>query len=265
MKKACYVGLFLLLAVKAVPSSDEWYEIMHYSDEETARVRELYKNSGTLKDYLSSGFIMDNYVWDDEIPLYKEKFNISDDTLRTALMAIYESVKHVAKDPHFSEEPEDVTDDKMRLRCSLIWLGYCADKPTKEFLMKFATDKTKAEVFRSQAIRAYLRNATAKEFDWVTSLLADKDQATSYIYQIAIREYDSAVNDAKKRKAITAVLSAALAKEENKYIFTYTDKDFAERDKDYSNSPSRRAALQRMDLPLPPEPKEEKKPWWKFR
>ena len=267
MKRICCVGLCLLLAGKALPSSDEWYRIIYeYTDEQIARERERCKNSEVLKGDLASAFIMDNYLWDDEIPLYKEKFGITDDTLRTALMGIYEEVQHVGKEPFLEDEPEKITDDKRRLWCSLIWLGYCADKSTKEFLMKVATDKTKDKVFRSQAIRAYLRNATAKEFDWVTSLLADKSQDTSYIYGMSIREYDRADGDTKRRKAIASVVSAALAKEEDKYIFNYLDKDFAERDKDYANSPQRRAALQRLDLPLPPEPpKEEKKPWWKIR
>ena len=221
MKTMCCIGLCLLLAGNAFPISDVWYDIIYkYSDEQIARERECSKNSEVLKDDLASAFTMDNYIDDDEIPLYKEKFDILDDTLRTALMGIYEDVQHVGKDPFSSDDSEEVREDKRRLRCSLIWLGYCADKSTKEFLMKVATDKTKNRVFRSQAIRAYLRNATAKEFDWVTALLADKSQNTSYIYGMAIEEYDSAREDAKKRKAIASVISAALEKEENKHIFT---------------------------------------------
>ena len=268
------IGLCLLLAGNVIPSSDDeilisdvWYDIIYkHSDEQIARERERCKNSEVLKDDLASAFTMDVYIWDEEIPLYKEKFGIADDTLRTALMGIYEKVQHVGKDPFSSDDPEEVTDDKRRLHYALEWLGYCADKSTKEFLKKVATDKTIDRVFRNQAIRAYLRNATAKEFDWVTSLLADKSQNTSSIYSMSIEEYARADSDTKRRKAIASVLSAALAKEEDKYIFNYLDKDFAKLDKDYANSPQRRAALQRLDLPLPPDPpKEEKKPWWKIR
>ena len=265
MKRACCIGLCLLLAGSAVPSSDEWYDIMHYPDEETARFRELYKNCETLKGDLMGGFTMDDFIWEDEIPLFKEKFDVSDDTLRTALMGIYKEFQHMGKDPYFPDEPEEVTNDKRRLRRSIEWLGYCADKSTKEFLMKVATDKAKDNVFRSTAVRAYLHCANAKEIEMLAPLLADKSQKVSSLYHFAMLEYDEAGGDAKKRKAIIATVSAALVKEDDKRVFTYADRELAERDKDYSNSPSRRAALQRMDLPLPPEPKEEKKPWWKFR
>ena len=265
MKRICCIGLCFVLAGNVIPNSDVWDDMKGYSEEETARYRELYKNSETLKGDLMSNFTMDVFIWDEEVPLFKEKFGISDNILRAVLMDIYESVKHVGKDPFRSEDSDEIRFDKRRLHSTLEWLGYCADKTTKDFLMKFATDTTKDNVFCSQAIMAYLRNANAKECDWITTLLADRSQNTSSIYQSAMDAYDEAVNDAKKRKAIVAVVSAALVKEEKKHIFTHADRDLAERDKDYSNSPSRRAALQRMDLPLPPEPKEEKKPWWKFR
>ena len=45
-------------------------------------------------------------------------------------------------------------------------------------------------------------------------------------------------------------MSAALVKEENKRSFSIADKLLAERSKEYADSPTRKAALERMNIPI---------------
>ncbi|MCL1920919.1 MAG: hypothetical protein FWG50_07555 [Kiritimatiellaeota bacterium] len=70
-------------------------------------------------------------------------------------------------------------------------------------------------------------------------------------YSVALDVYDDSGGDPQKREAIVASLIVALAREENKDIFSYRDKQLAERSKDYATSAQRLDMLKRMSK-LPP-------------
>jgi len=71
----------------------------------------------------------------------------------------------------------------------------------------------------------------------------------SNLYVYAMNVYEEAEDNPDKREVIIAVMSAALAKEENEFAFSKADKRFAEQSKEYAESPQRKAALERMNIP----------------
>ena len=257
--KQYIIGLCLLLANGVF--SQNALMIRKPTAEEIAASRESYKNPESVKKTLMRRFAADHPIASGFLPEFKERYDIADGVLRAALMDICQSVRHVGKDPFHHGEPLELTEDKRRLHDALECLRYCADKPVKEFLMKVATDGAMDNTYRSVAIRSYLRCADAEEVrSGFPPLLADKSQNIPYLYRIAMRAYDDLANDTQKREAFMSTAAAALLKEEDKTIFAEADGGMAGRNKEYAASPQRKAALQRFDLPLPPEPKEEKKP-----
>ena len=89
-------------------------------------------------------------------------------------------------------------------------------------------------------------------------LLADEVRATDKedgfaisvcVYGYAIRAYDEAEGDTQKREAIISSLSAALMREKNEKFFAEVDQDLVKRNKEYAESPQRKAKLERMKVP----------------
>ena len=247
MKTLCCIGVCLMLAGAAASQEQE-----AGLDERLAQAREAYKDPEKLKATLMRIFAIDDRVLDPrkEIPIFKQKYHVSDETMRTALMSIYESVRHLGDDPAHSDEPRETIYDKRRLFCSLEWLGFCADGATKELLMRWATDGTKANDYRVPAIDAYIRCADAQQVrDALIRFLIDMrvDPYGTYLQAFAV--YDE--SDVQKREAITASLVVALSREEDKGRFADMDKKLAKRSKEYAESSQRKAMVERMSK-LPP-------------
>jgi len=264
MKTLYGMGLCLLLAGNGVAQNYETYE--NYPDEAIAYIRERFKNSENLKASLMGNFTYDHFLWPEEVPLYMKTFGITEDTLRVALMGVIEESTEVTKwEPLRRDVQDELLSEKRRLMHSITWLRFCADKPTKEFLMEIAVDETKGEVYRNMAVGAYIKSADARQIkDALIRFLTEKRVVVYSTYLYAIAAYEEAGDDAAKRVAIVeALTAAALLKEEDRGYFAMADKDIAEQDKEYAKSPRRKAAFQLMNLPLPPEPKEQKKAWWK--
>jgi len=250
--KAYCVGLFLLLAGNAVSQDPPRFEL--YTDEIVTEIREYLKNPETLKKSLMDGFTSDHFpVWE-EIPLYKQKFGIVDDTLRPILIDICREAAQVTEWKHFRRDnhPDELLDEKRRLYKSIIWLGYCADEETKRFLIDVATDDMKSDDYRIAAIGSYIQCADAQQTrDALIRFLVDTRIRPYSTYLQAMRVYDESEDDAQKREAIVASLIVALAREENKVEFAERDKMLAARNKEYATSAQRLAMVQRMSK-LPP-------------
>ena len=261
--KQYIIGLCLLLANGVF--SQNALMIRKPTAEDVAAIRESYKNPENIKKTLMRWFSGDHAIWEEKIFAFKDKYDIADDTMRAVLMDICQSCLHAGETPVRRDPAKEAIENRRRLYWSLEYLGHYADKSVKEFLMKAAIDGALDNTYRSTAIRAYLRCAGAEEVRiGFPPLLGDKSQDPRYLYSLAMQSYDRAEVDAQKREALMSTASAALLKEEDKKIFAEADGRLSGRSKEYAASPQRKAALQRFDLPLPPEPEEEKKPFWKF-
>jgi len=251
--KAYCVGLFLLLAGNAVSQDPSRFD--HYTDEHVAWVREFYKDPENLKKSLMDGFTSDHFADGEEIPFYRQKFGITDDTLLCPILIdIYKSAEHVGKDiPKWSGVPWERIENQRRLYSSIVWLGYCADEPAKRLLLDIACDDTKYINYRLVAIMAYLQRADAQQArDTLVRVLIGDMQVKPYsAYLYAFEVYDESESDPLKREAIIASLMVALAREENKVEFAERDKMLAARNKEYATSTQRLAMVQRMSK-LPP-------------
>jgi len=241
----------LLLAGNA--ASLEWEVIESFSDEHIARLSEEFKTPANLREYLMFGFTSGHPLWSHEIPLFKRKFHISDDTLCAVLADIYKSVQHLGGGPFRRDDPEELTHDKGRLYYSIVWLGYCADEPAKRLLLDIASDDTKEWRNRLVAINAYIQRADAQQARdvLVRALIGDMQVKPYSTYLCAFEVYDGSESDPLKREAIIASLMVALAREGNKGLFADMDKRLAARSKEYATSTQRLAMLQRKSK-LPP-------------
>ena len=223
-----------------------------HKENDTAHYRERYKDPEKLKVDLMAGFASEIFVWKDEIPLFKQKFNIKDDVLRSVLMEIYESAKHVGNVPISYEDSEEMLFAPKKLYNSIAWLGCCADQPARELLMRIATDDTVVKNYRVPAIMAYIQCADAQQMrDALVCFLVNTGLNAHGVYQQAIDVYDESKDDKRKREAILTTLIVLLAREGNKVIFADMDKKLAVRSKEYATSAQRLAMLQRMNG-LPP-------------
>ena len=249
--RTCCIGLGLLATVTAVAL--EWMEIEGRPDEIVEQTRKHYKDPEILRETLEGCFSLPHFLsWSGDPLRFKRKFEIADDTLRAVLLDIYGSVRHLGGEPFSYDDPDELTYDKRRLRRSIEWLGYCADEKTKRLLWEVACDGTKAEAYQITAMRSYIHCANAREVrDALVRFLIDTRIKPSFAYLYAIAVYDESEGDPRKREAIVAALVVALAQEEHRGLFVSTDKELAERSKDYANSRQRLAILQRMNR-LPP-------------
>ena len=249
MKSLCCVGLCLLLAVSCI--AQEWDFYKNLPDDIVKGMAEHLKKPGVLKKNLMIFFADGHFLWDMEIPLYIKKFDVSEDTLRTVLMEIIkESAEATKWEPYRHDGQEKLSDEKSRLMESIIWLGFCADKPTQEFLMEIVVDETKGKNYRNLAVSAYFRAANAQQIkDAIPRFLTEKRDLLSSVHRHARAAYEEAGDDAAKRAAIVeALTAAALVREEDRGHFAVADKEFAEVDAEYAKSPRRQAALQLLGL-----------------
>ena len=266
-----YIGLCLLLASSAVSQDAPMLlrdriiqeglknadaadrEIWERREKERdARLREIYKDPETLKESLRANFGMDQFLWEWEIPIFKEKYGVADDALRTALMGIYREFEHLGGEPFLKGDPRELTEDKRRLNTSIEWLGYCADDSVKRLLLGIANDDTKAECYRIFAINASLQCADAQQVrDVILRFIVEVKINPYSAWVNAMGVYDQTKDDPQKREAILATLIVLLAKEENKDRFGERDKYLAKRSKEYATSSQRLAMVQRMSK-LPP-------------
>ena len=123
--------------------------------------------------------------------------------------------------------------------------------------MDIVTDATKPERYRTEAVCSYMQCVDAQEIrDGIARIFSDEVRATSpsdifyhNVYNAAFMAYDVAENNTQKREVIITSLTAALEKEEDKFTFAGADKFLAERSKEYADSPQRKAALERMNIP----------------
>ena len=185
---------------------------------------------------------------------FKRKFNVRDDVMQTALMSIVNEYSEKAEwgTGEWTSE-SSIAYAKARVTYAIEWLGACADSETKRFLLDIATDNAKNIAYRRAAIGSYLRRADAQEVRDVLGrfLVGDMRMENPYAtYRYAMIVYDETDENEQKRKAIIAMLSDALAKEENKGVFAYADKQLVERSREYAESPQRKAAQERFNTLL---------------
>jgi len=247
--KTCCAGWFLLLVCNVMAM--EWRTYEGLSDENVAYLRERFKTPENLKESLMGNFTSEHFLWPHETLLFKQKFGVADDILRAALLEIiHESVKVAEWKPCSIEDPEELTFAKRRLMESIKWLGVCADDSAKEFLMEIAVDDTKGEVYRDEAVDAYIRSADAQQVkDALIRFLVKERVLIDSTYFYATEAYDAAEDDPQKRAAIVSALTAAaLEKEEDRGYFAKADEHFAGQDKGYAQSPQRKKALDRMNM-----------------
>ena len=257
MRTLCCVGLCLLLLGNAL--AQEWSYLERLPDDVVKRMTESYKNPEWLKDSLARYFAGDHTLWSEEIPLFMKKFDVSEDLLRTALMEIiYEAAEVTKWVPLQRDLKDELSKEKSRLLESILWLGFCADEPAKEFLMDVALDETKGRSYRIWAVGAYIRAADAQQVkSALTRFLIERRADVYYTYLDARATYKESEGDTAKREAIVeALTAAALVREEGRGDFTAADKEFAEVDAEYAKSPRRQAALQLLGLQA------EKKSFW---
>jgi len=249
MRALCCIGLSLLLAGGAFSQR----RIEDMTDEEAAYLKDRLKDPGTLKGFLEDNFSGNHSIWPDEITLFKRKFGLADDTLRGILTDIcHETARKTEWRPFQDGDPEETLFNKRRLSRSIKWLGYCADEPTKDFLMEVATDGTKAWDYRAAATVAYIQCADANQVrDAIARFFIDVEEGRYAPDASTFQVYDDSEGDPQKREAIVASLIVALAREGDKNIFSCRDKQLAERSREYATSAQRLDMLKRMSK-LPP-------------
>ena len=262
MKSLCCIGLCFLLIGNGI--AQEWGYLTDLPDDVVKTMTEGYKNPKWLKESLMGYFAGDHILWPEEIPLFMKKFDVSEDTLRTALMGIILEAAEITKwAPLRHDMQDELLSEKRRLMNAIRWLRFCADESAKEFLMEIAIDETKGEVYRNMAVGAYIKSADARQVkDGLIRFLTEKRVVVHSTYLYASVAYKEAGDDAAKRAAIVeALTAAALVREEDRGHFAAADKEFAEVDAEYAKSPRRQAALQLLGLQ--PEKKSFLKSLWR--
>ena len=260
MSVVCMMGMCLAILSFATTSPDKDWEWIRINDKERFdRLWKEYNDPLQLKAFFESSVLFSRYN-EREMENFKRSFGIKEETLQTMLMEIIRetSAKIGWKWRFDQDEPRDIRIASKQLENAIAWLVVCADAGTKQFLMGIATDSTKPECYRSEAIYSYMRCADAQEIrDGIARIFSDEVRATSLsdifypnVYSGTFTVYDEAENDPQKREAIITSLTAALEKEEDKYTFAIADQLLAKRSKEYADSPKRKAALERMNIPI---------------
>ena len=257
MKTCCCIGLCLLW-IGNITALD-WPEYEEFSGEDIAHLRQTLQNPKETKEFLIDEFVAEHSLWPDEIPLFKQKFDVRDEIIRPVLLDILrESAQKTGWEmpPSRNDDPADVFDDKRRLLKSIVWLGTFADEPAKKILSDIAADDAKDRYYRDLAVQAYLYCADAQEVkDILMRYIEEKGRdwkniSWSPLYAFAEGAY-RATTDEAKREAILAVLYVVMAQEENKDTFSYRDKKLAHMSKEYATSSQRLTMLKRISK-LPP-------------
>jgi len=255
LREVCVIIMCLAMQdLSASPMDRDWGWAKTHDKERFARDQKRFNDPAKLKEQFEKSFLISLYN-EREMTSFTQAFGIKEEALRVLLMEIIReaSAKTGWQWRMTSGESEDNQIASMQLREAISWLSVCADERTKQFLMDIAIDKTKHDIYRRRAAFTYLRCADAQEIrDALTRFFSDDMWAVvdpiSGPYRAAMWEYDRAGDDTKKREAIVTIVSAALAKEENKNAFVFADKLLAGRSKDYAESPQRKAALQRLNI-----------------
>ena len=260
---ALHLAVFVAPMISGLPPP--YFE--EYSEAEVKNLREDFKDAEKLRKHLEI-FLVEGDLEIEQVVLFKRKFSVSDEAMQTALINIY---RESAKKPWWGKEfvrREDFRlddnlnymDDRMRFFGLLSWLGACAEAEGKKLLMDIITDTTIVTRYRTSAIESYLSRADAQEVrDMLVRFLvgdmkqwSDEQRLRGVIYFYACQIYDWPESGARKREAIVASLAVALAKEDDKEIFVYSDSDLARQNKGYAESSQRLAMLERMSQRPPP-------------
>jgi len=259
MSRVCMAVMCLAMQGLSTPQGRSWLEdCLTLSEQEAESLRVELKDAKKLRERtltLCSGSmrIADLAKTAEE---FKKKFDISDKVLQDALIdTIREWSPKNGWKWYELDKPQDSRLANFILIETIRWLGFCAEREGKKLLMAILIDNTKDDEYRRRAIDSYMRRSDAQErWDALTRFLADDVKPTIQpifdVYYAAMWEYDSAENDPQKREAIIAAVSAALLKEKGKETFTQGDKLLAERSKAYADSPQRKAALERLNIPI---------------
>jgi len=253
--------MVLCLAVGNLSSSPMsripvWETLEQTDKKEFDRRRDEYNDPVKLKEKFEKGFLLPPSTSDEEKEAFKRIFGVSDKIMLPILMDIIR--ESAAKTEWKRSEwgtSNDIDKARYQLQEAIRWLDICADTNTKRFLLEIATDTSKDSYFRRAAVDSYLSCANAHETrDAVASFLSDDMRQTFGIdvisvYYAVMRAYDRAGGDTQTRGAIVAAVSAAVVKEENKDAFSIADERLAERSRAYADSPQRKAARERLNIP----------------
>jgi hypothetical protein len=228
----------------------DWERFEQLDESQSRYYIEQFKDKSKLKKFLRGG----EFMWAKEMPLFKSKFKISDEFMRTVSMEIYsETMDKVKKAPQGNNGVASQEDQKLLL-ISVGWMGTVADNETKTFLLGLATDVLTGKGVKKQAISSYLFAADPEEAKNALLRFLVEGDRMSYmerlsLYEFARMAYDSA--SPEKKVAILVALIAAAAKEEGKIEFMEVDKILAARNTAYKFSRQRLAMLERHSLEPP--------------
>ena len=221
------------------------------SEQEIERVREEFKDTVKVREIFEKGLLF--YTYSDEVVRFKRKFGVSDEPMLTVVIEI------IREESAKADKTKGGDYDDIYVIRALRWLGICADAKTKQFLWDIATDSTNSWDARAFSIEAYMRRADAQEVRNAIARFSEDDMRVKgkdgsppiylCVYDYTLQAYNEAEDDTQKREAIVASLSATLAKEENKKVFADLDKRLAEWNKEYADSPQRKALLERKNKP----------------
>ena len=235
-----------------VITSVDYY--LDFQGQEVEQIREEMKDAKKLREHMER--LLNGTVNHERAEQIKQKYDINDEAMQTILLGVVReaSAKNKWQVPEKrTKDNEHIVIAYWRLHEAIVWLSACADAEGKRFLMSVITDNEKHSEFRRAAGWSYLRCADAQEIrDILPRFFADSIWTDVYsfsLYHNMIKVYDRMEGDAQTREAIVAAMSAALAKEEDKNAFAEGDKLLAERNKEYAESPQRKAALERMNKP----------------
>ena len=259
MGLVCMISLCMVISgllAEQLSLESYWEYCEQYDKKEFESLQAKYKDTARLREYFEKGLLRVS-VKDSDMVAFKRIFGVSDKAIQSVLMDIIHRTA-VTTEWEWGKSHEDTYDINGILFQSIRWLGFCADTKTKQFLMGIATDSEKPFEFRTLAVQAYARRMDAQDMnEAIPRLLADDMRVTgkggfavaNCVYSYALQAYDEAEGDKPKREAIIASLTAALTKEKDKEAFTQGDKLLAERSKAYADSPQRKAALERLNIP----------------
>ena len=217
------------------------------TEQEVESVREEFKDAAKVREAFEKGLLL--YGTSKQVAEFKRKFGVGDEPMSTVLMEI------IREGSAKAANPKGESYDSLFLQRALRWLGVCAGEAGKRLLMDIATNDGNCYDARACAIEAYLRRANPPEArDAITRFTGDgmrvkgKDGFPVYlcVYEYALQAYDEADGDPQKREAIVFALPDVLIKEESATVFIEVDKSFAERSREYAESPQRKAALERF-------------------
>ena len=231
-----------LLVCKTVLSSED-------EDAVVQKHRIEFQNPEKLKHQLISMFSSLDGVDRQGIERLKQRFDISDNIMRSVAMEIYEESLVAVKEKRTDGVDGGLNTYRQQVAGALFCLGLSVDQSTKQMLVAIVTDSATESSFRRQAISSYLLAADPEEAKNVLlRFLVEEDRMDSQ-ERSTICDYARMVfNDAnpEKKEAILSVLFVALSREDNKWLFRVYDEILCKISKQYANSHQRLAILRRL-------------------